>query len=179
MAASNGALSYSAMMVANPNRFNNKVNTDLVLDHYRKHSRDLERAYRIVCSGVRIKNAIMKKKVVGTMVYILLRMGFDEEPIKQFMTIANSGNTIEGVECSPALVIRRMIQEDRKSAATASSSAEETLIFLGCLVKAYADFTRGIRRVQNYSESKDRGLTFLNDGKALDDIEVDIQQKEA
>ena len=117
----------------------------------------------------------MKKKAIGATVYIMLRMGYDKKKICDFVSIANTGLPIEGVESTPALVIRRMIQEEQR----VTVGAEATMKFIACLIKAYSDFQKGVRRVQNYTEPAERGYTFWIAGKRLDGIDVPEKKKEA
>lgn len=114
-----------------------------VIDFLRKHSELMKKAESISRAGE--THGIGKLAPCMAAIAILLRTGETEKIIRDFFEIINTGFPKEGYESSPAIVIRKLIQQN------GAQGSENRKRLYSATIQAFYDFKNGNRRVKQYS----------------------------
>lgn len=94
-------------------------------------------------------NAIARKSPVVLAVYVLIKQGNSFDDLSQFFSVVNTGFPIDGVECSPAIVLRNYILSDKYKSEFHNNHGR-TLLF-SSTISAFNDFKAGSKRKMRYS----------------------------
>ena len=117
------------------------------LQYAEDHADDITRAVRYCTTGA--SSCICKRSPIVSAVYCMIRGGYSQPEICEFMRIANSGLPHGHYEPSPALIFRNMVQD-----LNSHNPEEKKLLFSAC-VSAVNDFMNGKQRMMRYKFSVD------------------------
>lgn len=134
--------SISTVMVTNCYSVTN-IPKGLQGEYIDEHCEELKRAELIAGTGE--LHARAKKRDIMTAVYLLLRTGTDEETLRSFFTVVNSGFQLDDRESSSAIVLRKFI--DTCKARKNRDSIMRNMCFV---ILAFKDFINGVRRRKAY-----------------------------
>ena len=129
-----------------------------IINHISKHIDRWDKVYSIVRTYKYDNhgNVVSRKSVIHAAVYYLLSVGKDETELNDFFGVVGSGFPINGVECSPAIVLRNMLLNW-------NASNEDRVKYFCATVDAFTDFENGIARTKAYSKTSNKTLSALKE----------------
>ena len=100
--------------------------------------------------------------------YLMLRCGENEDRLKGFFSVVNSGFPLDGVECSAAIVLSKYIDAFKNTQKLRSTVLQR----IETIDRAYSDFLVGTRRRVAYAvKSTDKAEKMLKMIRVEDGLE--------
>lgn len=118
-----------------------------IIRYAEEHAEEITRAVRYCTMGA--SSCICKRAPIVSAVYCMIREGYAEPEIGEFMRIANTGLPHGHYEPSAPLVFRNMVQELN------SNNPDERKLLFSAAVQAIRDFMAGKQRSMRYKFSAD------------------------
>ena len=127
-----------------------------IVNQMKEHKDRWEKVFRIIRTYKYDShgNVVSRKSIIHAAVYYLLSIGKDEEMLNSFFEVVGSGFPINGVECSPAIVLRNMLLNW-------NASNEDRAKYFCAAVDAFNDFENGVARTKAYSKKNEKTLAAL------------------
>lgn len=132
------------MVVSNCKTYTGKAH-GTVRAYILEHRDEITDAVNICMRGKVGGIVVCAKRDVYTVVYLMLRNGFNREDLSAFINAANTGFPIDGRECSAAVVLANFLRTDKSNGAK-----NDMLIRMQTVYLAYRDFATGKKRMKPY-----------------------------
>lgn len=120
---------------------NNLIPKGLAEKYIRDHEKELDRAAGVCRFGGNVSPRGRRRDVMAA-VYLMLRNGADEDGMKAFFSVVNSGFPLDGVECSTAIVFSKYVDAFKNTQKTRTMVIQRIETF----IRAWSDYLAGTRR---------------------------------
>lgn len=137
----------------------------VILDYLTHNYDELYKAFTISSAGSTGSTSIGRISAISSAIFCLIRIGKNEETLRTFMTVVNSGFPVDGVESSSAILLRNFLLQN--SYAKYRVSWRTKTIF-SVAVQAYLDFENGTSRRKAYKANFDLADKVRNEAMQRD-----------
>jgi hypothetical protein len=160
--ANNSVMSAASILLASDWK-TNKIAKGQAINYVAEHAEDFSEAIKISRQGA--NHGIGKKAACIALIYCMIRLGKYKDTMYQFFGIVNSGFSIEGRDCTPAIVLRNFMIS---TAFDRMASDQRVKMLFSVTYQALDDFENRKTRKQVYKADYDLADKIKNSVLELD-----------